>query len=167
MPRTSSTTDSATYDPIIVDSEPPDVDKIWKDCSEASNHVMREDGTVNYRAAACADPGVTTCPACGRYHWNIGRWHKCTNCEFVYPTDAWPMFSWGVVEARRRKSRQPPCPGLDRLAEKRMAHPYYKFGFDHADTVHGDDLHMFFLTIDWRKAMSGIPQPTHLKGLYV
>ncbi len=40
---------------------------------------IREDGSVNWRAAMMADPGVKKCEHCDTYYWNLARIMRCTN----------------------------------------------------------------------------------------
>lgn len=49
----------------------------WGGCAEASKHVQSKDGSVNWRAAFYADPGLKKCPACDRYLWNEGARMEC------------------------------------------------------------------------------------------
>jgi len=57
----------------------------WKEGEEASKHVMHEDGSVNWKAAFSADPGVCRCPGCGEYYWWEGELLECLECgrQFV------------------------------------------------------------------------------------
>jgi len=64
----------------ILEGEPFD----WKQGAEAMNHVQREDGSVNWRAAACADPGVIKCPKCDTYYWAEGTKVRCTECKHIW-----------------------------------------------------------------------------------
>lgn len=52
----------------------------WEEGQEAMNNVQREDGSVNWKAAANADPGVTSCPECKEYFWDEARYLECTEC---------------------------------------------------------------------------------------
>ncbi|OPZ66111.1 MAG: hypothetical protein BWY85_00047 [Firmicutes bacterium ADurb.Bin506] len=159
MPQDPPPDDRSTHHPVIVDTEPVDLTRVWKDCANAADKVVRQDGTVNYRAAACADPGVCACPACGRYHWSIGFWHQCTRCGFVYPTNAWAMFSWGCAAGAHASC----CAGSSQLATQRMAHPYYRYGFEHHSESTPDTRWEHFHRISWEAVMKDVPQPTHLR----
>lgn len=60
-------------------------EEAWGGCEEAGKHVVRGDGTVNWRAAFAADPGVTKCPACHRYLWWEGASLQCVCGEVFRP----------------------------------------------------------------------------------
>lgn len=62
--------------PIIIKGEPFD----WKRGAEAMDHAVDKDGNVNWRAASCADPGVTKCPKCATYFWREGELVECNKC---------------------------------------------------------------------------------------
>lgn len=107
-----------TMDPIVID--PPDFDQkaAWKECSDFVDEcggLSLSDGSPNWRAAFGADPGICSCPACGHHYWMWGRVQRCRDCGFEYPTDWWPMYSWGAQQLR----------------SKRMHHPYFKYGYEH------------------------------------
>jgi hypothetical protein len=125
-------------DPIVIDPPGFDMAKRWAECNEASEHLSHEDGSVNWRAAFSADPGVCSCPACHEHFWAWGRVIRCTECGFEFPTDWWSMYAWGVQAGGNRKHRY-------RHAE-RMAHPYYRHGFEHPV----DDAWEERERIDWR-----------------
>jgi hypothetical protein len=61
--------------------------------------MVYEDGEVNMRAAFGADPGCCSCPNCKQMFWSFGRVIECTECKFQFPTDWWPMYSYGVGDA--------------------------------------------------------------------
>ena len=130
-------------DPITMEPKDLDVDAIWKDCREWQPKVVDEDGEVNWRAAHYADPGLTSCPACDQYYWNLGNLHKCRKCNFIYPTDAWPMFSWGAQAKRRGDTTL--------LTQKRMKHAYFRYGYQHGED---GDLSEQFRQIDWRDVLN-------------
>lgn len=133
-------------DPIIID--PPNFDQaeVWKGCNEAAANLTHPDGEVNWRNAFAADPGVCSCPACDEYYWNLGRVQKCAECGFEYPTDAWPMYSWGSQAARNPKL-------FAHDHERRMSHPYYRYGFEHP----ADEAFEEFKRIPWREVMQATP----------
>lgn len=113
-------------DPIIID--PPGFNPAdgWKQCQEdveRAGGLDDIDGYPNWLAAFAADPGCCTCPNCKAYYWAWGRVIQCLDCGFQFSTDWWPMYSWGVQAAKERRA--------DRLHEKRMNHPYYRYGFEH------------------------------------
>lgn len=83
--------------------------------------LAHEDGEPNWRAAFGADPGCCSCPACGETYWALGRRQRCVKCAFEYPTDWWPMYSWGSQAAGRKQVYQ---------HAERMKHPYYRHGFE-------------------------------------
>ena len=62
--------------PIILEGKGFDWDKGQK----ASEHVMDDEGNVNWYAAFSADPGVMKCPKCGVYLWNEGTKVRCPDC---------------------------------------------------------------------------------------
>jgi hypothetical protein len=129
-------------DPIVID--PPNFDQraAWDECNEyveKCGGLSHEDGEPNWRAAFGADPGCCSCPACGTHYWMWGRRQRCVKCSFEYPTDAWPMYSYGTQDARLLSGdRKCPDPEVHkRMVEytknksaKHMAHPYYRYGFE-------------------------------------
>lgn len=64
-----------------------DRDALVAECREASKHVMRDDGTVNWRAAFFADPGVTSCPVCKEYLMHEGSILECV-CGVIFNTSS-------------------------------------------------------------------------------
>ncbi len=64
----------------ILEGQPFD----WDSGAEAMKHVVNQDGTVNYRAAMYADPGVMQCPHCNEYHWREGVRVECPDCGKEY-----------------------------------------------------------------------------------
>ena len=140
--------------PIVID--PPDFDQhaAWKECGEyveKCGGIQHDDGEINWRAAFGADPGFCSCPACGEMYWCWGRCQRCRVCEFEYPTDAWPMYSYGVQAAQSVKHRGPNETAY-RHAE-RMDHPYYRYGFDHPTK----DSYNAFRALPWRAIMEAKP----------
>jgi hypothetical protein len=116
-------------DPIVID--PPNFDQraAWNECSEfveKCGGLQHDDGEVNWRAAFGADPGCCSCPACGETYWAWGRVQRCVKCAFEYPTDWWPMYSWGTQAAIR--PRLLGSAGVRH--DKYMQHPYYRHGFE-------------------------------------
>ena len=133
--------------PIVID--PPDFDQeaAWKEYSEyveKCGGIQHEDGDVNWRAAFGADPGVCSCPACGEFYWMWGRRQRCVKCGFEYPTDAWPMYSYGVQAALSGVHRGPNEKAYRH--DERMKHPYYRYGLEHPVA----DAHGEFKRLDWR-----------------
>ena len=111
-------------DPKVID--PPGFDPAagWNECREFVDKcggLEHSDGEPNWRAAFGADPGCCTCPNCGEYYWSWGRIVECLDCGFQFPTDWWPMYSWGVQAANRRERYK---------HDERMEHPYYRYGFE-------------------------------------
>lgn len=130
-------------DPIVVD--PPDfnADAAWDECKQwVDDHGGLSNDNPRQMAAACgADPGCCACPACEAYYWMLGRRQRCRECGFEYPTDWWPMYSYGVSA------------GLSHLRryhhDDRMKHPYYRYGFEHPVSDAWEESKR----IDWRTAM--------------
>jgi hypothetical protein len=147
------------WEPIILD--PPDLTpkQGWDECKRAVDEcggLTYPDGEVNWRAAFSADPGICTCPACHQQYWAWGRRQRCRACGFEYPTDWWPMYSYGSNAAtsadRGSKVHIANSPTLRALHERRLAHPYYRYGFEHpvADPWKEHD------KIDWRAAVGEV-----------
>lgn len=67
---------------IILEGKPFD----WKEGEEALSNAVSADGQVNWRAAMCADPGVTKCPHCQEYYWAEGTKLKCLDCLMEFDT---------------------------------------------------------------------------------
>lgn len=130
--------------PIVIDPPDFDADAVWDGCIDwVDKHggMAYSDGTPNMMAAAGADPGICSCPACHENYWHLGRKQRCRKCGFEYLTDAWPMYSYGVQNGHRREDRIH-IPGA-------MKHPYYKYGFEHPV----DDAWKEFHKLDWRRIM--------------
>jgi hypothetical protein len=66
----------------IIEGQPFD----WKRGAEAMDHIANDDGSINWGAAFCADPGVTSCPSCKTYFWAEGTKLECTECGTQFPT---------------------------------------------------------------------------------
>jgi len=62
--------------PIILEGKPFN----WEAGGEAMSQVVRDDGSVNWFAAAAADPGVISCPNCKEFLWREGHRVKCPDC---------------------------------------------------------------------------------------
>jgi len=133
-------------DPIVIDPPGFDLAKVWAECSEASKHLTYPDGSINWKAAFSADPGVCTCPNCREYFWAWGRLIRCTECGFEFPTDWLAMYSWGGRAAKDARHRH--------RHDEYMNHPYYRYGFEHPV----EDAWAEHDKIDW-KAVLG-PQAT-------
>lgn len=141
-------------DPIIID--PPDFDqeKAWSECREwVDRHrgLTYPDGEGNYMAAAGADPGCVSCPACREYHWAWGRRQRCTACGFEYEADWWCMFSWGVQYSDRHGKL--PRRFSERMKEKYGGHPYFEYGWNHPELLDRGDLFKTAHELDWRSIM--------------
>jgi hypothetical protein len=127
------------WEPIILDPANLTPEQGWDECHryvEKCGGLTDGDGEVNWRAAFGADPGICTCPACHQQYWAWGRRHRCRQCGFEYPTDWWPMYSYGVnaatSEQRGSKVHIQNSQALRDLHERRLAaHPYYRYGFEH------------------------------------
>lgn len=124
--------------------------EVWEDCKQwvEDKGGLSEDNPSSMMAAAGADPGCCSCPACHEMHWSYGIIHKCPSCGFIYPTDWWAMFSWGSASGRRDAQAeltefQERCRKFD---DKRRGHPYWDYGYKHkpAEAWTAKDL------IDWR-----------------
>lgn len=63
-------------DVIVLEGEKFD----WKEAERHQKEVVAEDGSVNWRAAFFADPGVMSCPECKVMFWREGKLVKCTEC---------------------------------------------------------------------------------------
>lgn len=120
-------------DPIVIDPPGFDQKAAWagrRQYVEGCGGLAHEDGEPNWRAAFGADPGACSCPACGEKYWAWGRVIRCADCGFSFPTDWWPMYSRGVQSERRSLRVGFP----DHIHTRRMAHPYYRYGFEHPVT---------------------------------
>lgn len=135
------------HEPNVIDPPGFDVAAAWRGCQEDSDRLHAAGRPI--AAAAGADPGICSCPACDRMHWAWGRRQRCTGCGFEYPVDWWAMYSWGCQAATRPDVRGR-YPALERLHAERLAHPYYRYGFDNPsdDPLRARD------GIDWRAALS-------------
>ena len=152
---------SGIKDPIVVDPPGFDCAAGWKECGEyveKCGGLVRNDGELNWRAAFGADPGCCTCPACHQSFWSWGRLIECTECHFRFPPNWWGLYSDGVNQ-RNRELRPTPymldpanaafCDWLTRSRDKRLASPYYRYGYEHPvpDAWQEHD------KIDWRKEL--------------
>lgn len=126
-------------DPIII--EPPDLkaEDVWQECKdhvEKQGGLVHEDGEPNLMAMHGADPGVCSCPSCGEYYWKIGDRVQCLDCDFIFPTDWWAMYSWGCTAARYIDDPPPAFsdPGFKKWHDeehvRRMSNAYYRYGFE-------------------------------------
>ena len=112
------TKDGGIHEAIVISGQPFD----WEKGKEAMNHVIREDGSVNMKAAMFADPGITTCPKCGQDHWAEGERQRCTACAFEYPTWWYSLVQFG--QQKRLKY-------MDKRVDTKTF--YYKYGVEHPD----------------------------------
>lgn len=71
--------------PIILRGRPFD----WEEGARYASQVQNDDGTINWRAAFSADPGVHQCPACGLFMWREGEVVMCPDCGRCSSTK-WP-----------------------------------------------------------------------------
>lgn len=101
-------------------------EEVWKECKEWVNEKggLSSDNPHQMMAAAGADPGVCSCPNCREYHWAYGQIHQCHTCKFIYPTDWWPMYSYGCSAGHRGDT------GFRHINDMRKNHPYWKYGFE-------------------------------------
>ena len=137
---------SQIYDPIIIEPTGFTTEQGWDECQqyvEDAGELERE-GKINWRAAFGADPGVCTCPNCHLYYWSFGTLIECRECHFQFPTDWWPMYSYGVNAARRIFS--------DDLHRERLQDPYYRYGFEHPVTNPWEQHDK----IDWKKELASV-----------
>jgi ssDNA-binding Zn-finger/Zn-ribbon topoisomerase 1 len=65
---------------IILKGKPFD----WEEGKKNLLNVVREDGSINWRAASKADPGVMHCPICQLYLWREGEKVKCPDCHSIF-----------------------------------------------------------------------------------
>lgn len=145
--------DTILLDPIVLDPAGFDQSLAWDACAEhvhACGGLEYPDGEPSYRAAFGADPGVVSCPECRAYYWRWGRVQECRLCGFVYPTDWWPMFSWGTSASRSGAMRR------SKFHRERLGHPYYRFGFENPPD--GDAMEAVS-RIDWRAVLEPWPVP--------
>jgi hypothetical protein len=130
---------SDLMEPIIVEPAGLTPEQGWDECHryvEQCGGLTHEDGEVNWRAAFGADPGICSCPSCHQKYWSWGTVQRCRQCGFQYPTDWWPMYSYGVSAAtaveRGAKVHIEVSEALRDLHERRMAsHAYYRYGYEH------------------------------------
>ena len=133
-------------DPIVIDPPNFNIEREWAQHQkwvEEAGGLTHEDGEVNWRAAFSADPGICSCPACQQMYWAFGRRQRCAKCAFEYPTDWWGMYSYGVSAARGKKEKP-------YQHEKRMEHPYYRYGYEHPV----DNAWEESKRIDWKEVMT-------------
>lgn len=158
MPKTQQTKRDDPMDPIVVEPAGFSSQQGWDECHryvEQCGGLTHPDGEPNWRAAFGADPGVCSCPVCRQYYWAWGTKQRCRACGFEYPTDWWPMYSYGVGEAKRRQNvlalgnAIEAQTGLRRLHDSRLPHPYYRYGYEHPV----EDAWKERDQIDWRVAV--------------
>jgi len=151
------------YEPIIVDPPGMTPESGWAECDAAvkgAGGLQDRDGEVNLRAAFSADPGITSCPKCRAQHWAWGRRVRCSQCAFEFPTDWWPMYSYGVNAAtgaaRGAKIHIGNHDGLRSLHETRLSHAYYRYGFQHPVASAWDEHEK----IDWANVLQRAADPS-------
>jgi len=133
-------------DPIVIDPADFDQKAAWNECADYVDKcggLSHDDGSPNWRAAFAADPGVVSCPMCKEFYWMWGRKQRCSECGFEYPTDWWPMFSWGASASRQDPSKR-------YRFDERMKHPYFAYGFNNPPS--GDAYEAAF-KINWREVL--------------
>jgi hypothetical protein len=146
-------------EPIIVEPAGFTPEQGWDECHsyvEKCGGLMDGDG-VNWRAAFGADPGICSCPACHQKYWAWGTVQQCVTCGFKYPTNWWPMYSYGVSAAtavdRGAKVHIWVSEALRALHDRRMeSSAYYRYGYEHPVP----DAWKEHERIDWRAVF---PQP--------
>jgi hypothetical protein len=131
------------HDPIIIEPAGYTPEQGWKECRdyvERCGGLAHPDGEPNVRAAAGADPGCCSCPNCKRYFWAFGQIIQCTECGFQFNSDWWPMYSYGVSDAKTLSGdrvfpdesfRLRLIDGIRERMPQRIQHPYYRYGFEH------------------------------------
>ena len=148
-------------DPIILEPAGLTPEAGWAECKDYVDKcggLQHDDGEVNWRAAFGADPGLSSCPACHQPYWAWGTKLKCilNTCGFEFPTDWWPMYSYGVhaamAKGRGAKVDIENHPGLRELHERRLSHPYYRYGFEHPVESAWDEHNK----IDWKTVMADL-----------
>jgi hypothetical protein len=90
-------------EPIILKPEGMTPESGWKECEEyvkKCGGCVHEDGSVNWRAAFGADPGVCTCPRCAVMLSAWGTRIECPDCHFQFPTHWWSQYACGVHAAK-------------------------------------------------------------------
>jgi hypothetical protein len=130
----------------------------WAECREyveKCGGLSHEDGEPNWRAAFGADPGCCSCPKCKEMYWSWGAVIQCLDCGFTFPTDWWAMYSWGVQSERRSGRASFP----DHIHTRRLAHPYYRYGFEHPVENPWEERER----IDWKAAVG--PMTAYPKGV--
>lgn len=145
-------------EPIILEPAGLTSEQGWDECNryvEQCGGLTYEDGEVNWRAAFGADPGICSCPACRQKYWAWGTKQRCRQCGFEYPTNWWPMYSYGVsdatAETRGAKVHIGNSTALSVLHEQRMSHPYYRYGYEHpVESAWAEHER-----IDWRAVVTG------------
>ena len=130
-------------DPIVVLPEGFDILDAWQGCTDYVDRMHAAGREI--AASFGADPGICSCPVCDSSYWAWGLRQRCKQCQFEYPTDWWSMYAWGVSATKApqwvRESKQ-----CQREHEKRIAHPYYRYGFEHPVEDAWDER----LKVDWR-----------------
>lgn len=93
------------------------------------------------------DPGICSCPACRQYYFDWGgQVFQCIKCGFIFPTDAWAMYSWGCWSARTGRTYH---------NEERMRHAYYRYGYEHP--LRYPQSRDEFDRLDWRSIVGDWP----------
>ena len=60
----------------------------WERGKKALENIEHSDGSINFCAAFCADPGCCRCPNCGVYYWKEGEILECLDCGIQFdPTN--------------------------------------------------------------------------------
>lgn len=130
---------SDLMEPIIVEPAGLTPEQGWDECNryvEKCGGLTYDDGEPNWRAAFGADPGICSCPACHQKYWAWGTVQRCRQCGFQYPTNWWPMYSYGVNAAtavdRGAKVNIWVSDALRALHDRRMeSSAYYRYGYEH------------------------------------
>lgn len=137
---------NTTLDPIVIKPVGFDVKAAWGECHksvEDQGGLTYEDGEVNWGAAFSADPGLCSCPNCDQSYWQWGDVIKCSECEFVFPTNWWAIFSNGFHDGKRKR--------VDAHTSIHRRNPYYAQAYD---MDHGaQDAWNAKRSIDWKSVV--------------
>ena len=142
-------------DPKVIHPEGFDCAAAWKGCDQAVKDMgglNNEDGETNWGAAFAADPGCVGCPVCHASYANWGNIIECLDCQFQFPNDWWPQYSYGVQAAWRVAEGGEMSGGMRRKCE---ASPFYKYGFENPPE-RGDRLYEIANRLPWKEIMAGV-----------
>ena len=109
--------------PKVIDPPNFDLDEAWDSCRE----WVKSKGEGTMAAAMGADPGCTSCPACGESYWAWGRVIECGCCGFQFPVSWWSDYTSGINDGFRVKGGGQKSGGMERRCK---TNPYYETGFN-------------------------------------